>query len=263
MRTWMAALLTMALATAKGEEKVRLIAHRGGSQEADENTLAAFTEAYEKGLRAFETDVRITKDNQLVLMHDDTVDRTTNGHGTIEALTADEVKALRSKKSGSPVPFLADLLAAFKNKPGVFLQLEIKPGKASVSEDRLALFLRLLTGQVAKDFPHEAYCYSSFDQRSLATVKRARPEVSTTLLYSAAPDVKLLDTLKTLGCDRISTIPSKTSKEFVLAAKQAGYKVACWSVKTDEDLALAQSLGLEGVTTDCPRRMLAAGLGQP
>ena len=262
-KTWATLLLTMALTTANGEEKVRLIAHRGGSLEADENTLAAFTSAYEKGLRAFETDVRITKDDQLVIMHDDTVDRTTNGHGAIEAMTAAEVKALRTKQSGSQVPFLADLLAAFKDKPGVFLQLEIKPGKAAVSDDRLTHFCRQLAEQVAKDFPREAYCYSSFDRRSLATVKRVKPDVSTTLLYGPAPDLKLLDALKTLGCDRISTIPSKTSKEFVQAAKQAGFRVAGWSVKTDEALALAQSLGLEGVTTDCPRRMLAEGLGRP
>ena len=75
--------------------------------------------------------------------------------------------------------------------------------------------------------------------------------------------MKLLVTLKSLGCDRVGTAPSKTSKEFVQAAKQAGYRVAGWSVKTDEALALAQSLGLEGVTTDYPRRMLAAGLGRP
>ncbi len=263
IKTWMTVLLALALGTAWGEEKVRLIAHRGGSLEADENTLAAFTDAYAKGLRAFETDVRITKDDQLVLMHDDTVDRTTGGHGAIETMTADEVKALRTKKSGSAVPFLAELLAAFKDKPGVFLQLEIKPGKAPVSDDRLTQFCRLLTEQVAKAMPPEAYCYSSFDKRSLAAVKLVKPEVSTTLLCSAAPDVKLLSELKKLGCDRVSTIPSKTSREFVQAAKQAGFRVAGWSVRTDEALALAQALGFEGVTTDCPRRMLAAGLGRP
>ena len=259
-----ALLLALALTTARAEEKVRLIAHRGGSMEADENTLAAFTDAYDIGLRAFETDVRLTKDSQLVLMHDDTVDRTTDGHGAIEAMSAQQVKKLRTKRSSCGVPLLSDLLAALKDKPDVFLQLEIKPGTGPIDDARLEQFARSLIQQVSQALPRgEAYCISSFDKRSLTAVKRVSPDVSTTLLYSQAPDAKLLDELKKLGCDRVSVVPGKTQKSFVDAAKMAGFKVAGWSVRTDEALALAQSLGLEGVTTDCPRRMLADKLGRP
>ena len=256
-------VMALALATARGDDKIQLIAHRGGAMEADENTLAAFLDAYDKGLRAFETDVRMTKDGQLVLMHDDSVDRTTAGFGSIELMTAKQVKALHTKRTEQAVPFLADLLAAFSNKPGVFLQLEIKPGNGPIDNARLEQFARTLTEQVSKAFPSNAFCFSSFDRRALAAVKSVAPGVSTTLLYNQSPEVKMLEDLKKLGCNRISVLPGKTQRPFVEAAKKAGFKVAGWSVRTNEQLAQAQALGLESVTTDCPRRMLAEGLGRP
>ena len=261
LRTLSAIALT--LATARGEGKIQLIAHRGGSMEADENTLAAFTDAYAKGLRAFETDVRMTKDGKLVLMHDDLVDRTTTGYGPVELMTAQQVKALHTKRTEQAVPLLSDLLNAFKGKTDVFLQLEVKYGSVPIYDERLEQFARSLTEQVAQAFPSNAYCFSSFDRRPLAAIKHVAPHVSTTLLYNQAPDEKLLEELKTLGCNRVSVLPNKTQRTFVEAAKKAGFKVAGWAVRTDEQLALAQSLGLESVTTDCPRRMLSDGLGIP
>jgi glycerophosphoryl diester phosphodiesterase len=259
----MTVLLALALGAANGGEKVQLIAHRGGSMEADENTLSAFTDAYAKGLRAFETDVRMTKDGQVILLHDDSADRTTNGYGPIEQMTAEQVKALHTKRTSTAVPSLKDLLAAFKDKPGVFFQLEIKPGSGPIYDARLELFARTLAEQLTNALPRTAYCYSSFDRRSLAAIKRVDPAASTMLLCNQTPDAKLLADLKSLGCDRVSVLPGKTQKGFVDAAKQAGVKVVGWSVRTDGDLAQAQALGLEAVTTDCPRRMLADGLGRP
>lgn len=255
--------LALAVGAASGAEKIRLIAHRGGSMEADENTLSAFTDAYEKGLRAFETDVRMTKDGHLVLLHDDALDRSTSGHGPVEFLTGEQVKKLYTKKTSTAVPFLKDLLAAFKERPGVFFQFEIKPGSGPIYDARLEQFARSLTELVTQALPRAAYCYSSFDRRSLAAVRRVDPDASLTLLVSQAPDAKLLGDLKALGCDRVSVMPAKTQKAFVESAMRAGFKVAGWSVRTDEDLAQAQALGLESVTTDCPRRMLADGLGRP
>jgi glycerophosphoryl diester phosphodiesterase len=260
-----AILMTLALAisAANGGEKVRLIAHRGGAMEADENTLAAFTDAYGQGLRAFETDVRMTKDGELVLLHDDSVNRTTSGYGPVELMTAEQVKALHTKRTSNAVPFLKDLLAAFKDKPDVFFQLEVKPGSGPIYDARLEQFARTLTEMVTQALPRVSYCYSSFDHRTLAAIKRVDPTASLTLLYTQAPDTKLLTVLKSLGCDRVSVLPNKTQKSFVEAANKAGFAVAGWSVRTDGELAQARALGLESVTTDCPRRMLADGLGRP
>lgn len=261
LSAWLVALL--AATCACGDGKIRLIAHRGGVMEADENTVDAFVDAYSKGLRAFETDVRMTKDGQLVLMHDDQVDRTTNGHGEIELMTAAQVRQLTTRRSERAVPFLCDFLNAFTNKPGVFLQLEVKPGNGPVNEDRLDRFAQTMTALVAQTLPSATVCYSSFDRRSLAAIRRNAPKASLTLLVNGEPDIKLLATLKELDCDRVSVLPKKAKPAFVEAARKAGFRVAGWSVRTDDDLTQAQTLGLESVTTDCPRRMLANGLGTP
>src|SRR5687767_13110489 len=95
------AVLSLTSAVSAAEYKgVRLIAHRGAGYEFDENTVAGCKQSYERGIRGFEVDLRLTRDNQLVLMHDGDVSRTTGASGKIEELTLAEVKALRTKEHG-------------------------------------------------------------------------------------------------------------------------------------------------------------------
>src|SRR5690606_9473204 len=79
-----------------------VMAHRGGAHELEENVLASFRTCYEKGIRGFETDVRMTKDGVLVILHDDSLDRTHNASGAVEHKTAAELKGVVSKK-GQPL----------------------------------------------------------------------------------------------------------------------------------------------------------------
>ncbi|MFT5469704.1 MAG: glycerophosphoryl diester phosphodiesterase [Verrucomicrobiales bacterium] len=81
-----------------GEKKPFHFAHRGGAHEFEENTLFAFKSCYEKGIRGYELDVRMTKDGELVVLHDDSLDRTHQSSGPVEHLTADEAKVIRTKK---------------------------------------------------------------------------------------------------------------------------------------------------------------------
>ncbi len=262
-RRFVVAALSLTLSAAHAAEKIRLIAHRGGAMESDENTLAAFTDAYAKGLRAFETDVRLTKDGELVLLNDDSVNRTTSGYGPVEQMTADQVKALHTRRTNTAVPFLKDLLAAFKDKTGVFFQFEIKPGSGPIYDERLEQFARALTNLTTQSLARASYCYASSDRRMLAAVRRVDPEASLTFIFTQAPDAKFLPIVKSLGCDRICVMPGKTPRSFVEAAKQAGLSLSGLSVRTDEELSQAQALGFDSVLSDCPRRMLAEGLGQP
>lgn len=84
------------------QEKGLLFAHRGGAHEFEENTLDAFRSCYEEGLRGFETDVRMTKDGELVILHDDSLDRTHNATGAVEHKTAAEWKKHRGPPCGLP-----------------------------------------------------------------------------------------------------------------------------------------------------------------
>jgi glycerophosphoryl diester phosphodiesterase len=103
-----------------------VIAHRGRDATTHENTLAAFRRSIALGVTILETDVRPTKDGQLVLLHDATVDRTTNGHGWIGDLTLAQVQALDAG-SGEHVPTLSEALRLVRGT-GIRLMLDMKPG---------------------------------------------------------------------------------------------------------------------------------------
>ena len=107
-------------------EVPQVIAHRGGSKEQDQNTLAALQNSYAKGVRGFEIDVRLTKDRRIVLMHDDTIEKLTTGKGRVEDMTAAELAQIRTKKSGQPLPYLDEVFDFLKDKEGAFIQVEIK-----------------------------------------------------------------------------------------------------------------------------------------
>ena len=109
----------------QNEKNVFVAAHRGWSARYPENTMEAFRAALELGVDQIETDVRITKDGQLVLIHDATVDRTTNGTGKVCEMTFEELRALDAG-NGQQVPLFTDLLELVKGHPTITLDVELK-----------------------------------------------------------------------------------------------------------------------------------------
>ena len=242
--------------------KVHLIAHRGGSKEADENTMGAFRQSYERGLRRFETDFRIIRDNQLVMLHDNLLDRTTTGHGPVEELTAAEVRALRSKKSGEPIPFVEDYLAFFCDKPDIFLEIEMKTGEKLYSEERLEVYCRLLHDAVKKALRDRTYSFTSFDQRALRIMKRLYPDAPTTFIPSKS-DIESVKVAQELKCERLFVRLNSTPPEVVREAKRAGMEVIGWFVLKEEDMAGAEALGVDCAVTGIPSQLLASRKGRP
>ncbi len=119
---------TRAAATARA---VRVFAHRGASQERPENTLAAFARAFEQGVDGSELDVALSADGIPVVMHDETVDRTTNGSGAIETLTLEQLRALDAG-GGQPVPTL-DQVLALAVEHGAEINIEVKAADAAAA----------------------------------------------------------------------------------------------------------------------------------
>ncbi|MBQ3490353.1 MAG: hypothetical protein IJA86_07170 [Clostridia bacterium] len=116
----------------QNEKNIFVAAHRGWRSRYPENTMEAFRAAVELGVDQIETDVRITKDGELVLIHDDTVDRTTNGNGKVCEMTLEEIRALDAgiKKAacfaGAKIPLLFELMELVKDHPTMTLDLELK-----------------------------------------------------------------------------------------------------------------------------------------
>ena len=96
----LAIALVSATATYAQQQEIRVFSHRGGRMEFDENTMAAFQASYDAGYRGFEVDIRLTKDGEMVITHDHTLERTTNGKGIVEEKSADELRTLLTKKGG-------------------------------------------------------------------------------------------------------------------------------------------------------------------
>lgn len=239
---------------------VRVIAHRGAGFEFDENTVEACKHSYAKGIRGFEVDIRLTKDNHLVLMHDADVSRTTNGKGKIEDLTLAEIQALRTTRSGVPVPSVTDLFAWAKDKPDVLFLLEMKTREEKVyTSDRLAIYCRLLDEATRNLLPSGTYHFTSFDKRSLTTMKRLQPDVPTGLLTSTFPTPELIAEAKALHCTRLSVSLDATSRKMAREVKAAGLQVSLWPIKSKADADLAVMMGANILCTDVPGDLVGTG----
>jgi glycerophosphoryl diester phosphodiesterase len=238
----------------------QIIAHRGGSREQDENTLQGMKNSYEKGVRGFETDVRLTKDRRVVVLHDDTLDRTTNGKGKVEAMTAAEISLARTKKSGQPVPFLEELFSFLADKEGVALQVEIKCGK--YSEADLDTLCRIMTEMVKKQIEPSKVVFICFEPRALKKIKELNPQQQTCLVSSEVTPGLIKAALE-VHAEFLSVQLNNLYRAFVKDAHKAGLKVTTWTPKSEEDAQLAILLGTDYVTTDIPAAQLEQHTARP
>jgi len=240
--------------SAGAQQKGLLFAHRGGAHEYDENTLAAFRACYEKGLRGFETDVRMTKDGELVILHDDSLDRTYNATGAVESKTAAELRNVTSKKTGQPFLFLEQLLAYLDDKPGVYLELEMKTGNKTLYPDaRLDEYCRKLYKLVQTRKPKGSfYVCTSFDERPLKIVKGLDAKADLLLITGGPCCAEIVKRAQALGVKRIGCHMEGTSRAAVRAAQKAGLIVTGWPGHNLRDYFLAVGLGVDAICSDVP-----------
>src|SRR5688500_18691840 len=165
----MNALLLMGLLAAGVPE---LIAHRGASKAAPENTLEAFRTAWKEGADAIESDWRLSSDGRIVGMHDATVDRTTEGTGKVVALSFEALRRLDAGK-GERVPTLAEMLALVPKGKRTFIEVKVGPEIVPALKTELA----------ASKVPHERIAIIAFDPNVIAAAKKALPSVKAYWLY--------------------------------------------------------------------------------
>lgn len=235
------------------QEKGLVFAHRGGAHEFEENTLAAFRGSHEKGLRGFETDIRMTQDGELVILHDDTLNRTHNATGAVEQKTAAELRTVVTKKNGEPMLFLKDLLAYFADKPGIYLELEMKTGnKAQYPEERLNEYCRKLHKAARQKPQGSFYVLTSFDERPLKIVKSLDAGADLMLISGSPCSEKVVARAQALGVKRIGCAMDGTSRAAVREAQKAGLRVTGWPGHSLQDYYLAVGLGVDAFCTDIP-----------
>ena len=234
-----------------------VMAHRGGSHEFEENTMAAFRACYEQGIRGFETDVRMTKDGVLAILHDDNLDRTYDASGTVESKTAAELKDVVSKQ-GHRFLFLEEFLDFFADKPGVYIELETKVRNKSLYPDERVRQLCRSLYQIAEAKKPQAsvYAYTSFDERSLKEIRSLDAQAQTMLVAGQPLSEEFIQRAKDLQVNYIGCQLNGTSRAMVQAAQKQGFKVNCWPGHKVEDYYLCLGLGVNVHCTDIPLAVL-------
>lgn len=235
-----------------GGDAPRILAHRGGRAEQEENTLSAFKATYKAGCHGFETDIHMTADGELVIMHDSDLGRMTGAAGVIEELPAEYIRSLRTK-NGNPVPFLGDLMAFFNSCSDMYVEFELKTNGKYYPEERLEQYCDKVWAAVMAARPADAlYVLSSFDARPLRYIKSRHPEAELMLITSRPCDAATVAKCSELGLHRVAARLGGTSRDGVTLAHRKGMAVNLWPGESVQDTELAAGLGADYLCTDIP-----------
>lgn len=233
-----------------------VIAHRGASGHAPENTLAAFRMARELGADGVELDVRLTRDGEVVVFHDENLRRVARREAPIHALTLTELRRLdvggwfHAAFGGERVPTLAEVFDAI---PGLLVNVEIK---AEISDDprRLcAAVASLLRGQ-----PEGRVLVSSFHPGALWAFRRYDRTTAVGYLHHAEQSLPLRRAWPArLVCPNAMHPDKKLlSPAYVARARQQQRRVFVWTVNEEAEISAALAAGADGVITNYPERAL-------
>lgn len=242
-----------------------VLAHRGWSAVAPENTMRAFERAVALGV-GFELDVHLSADGEVVVLHDDTLDRTTAGAGPVEAATAETLRGLEAgawfgaEFAGEPVPTLGAVLDRFGGE--VLVDIELK------TTDRKAALAEAVVEAVRRRGLVDRVMVSSFDPYLLGEVRRVEPAIARGLLVSdfessdlAWHERRALANLLLTGVaqpDLVMPSAELLTEGWLAWLRAQGYRVMVWTVDDPAALRRWVEAGVDGVITNTPDRALAA-----
>jgi glycerophosphoryl diester phosphodiesterase len=218
---------------------VIIFGHRGapGYPRRAENTAASFRKALQYGASGIEFDVRRCGDGRLVVIHDETVDRTTNGRGRVANLSYSELEKLDAG-CGERIPLLTDVLDKFG--PQCLLNIELKDGGIAEDVKRLVVERKLERRIIVSAFQWD-------ELRPLA------PEIPIGLLSSRLKG--LVVAARELGAVAIHPRWDSVTERLVKTAHDADLQIHIWTVNDPAKISSLQTMGVDGVFTDCPERM--------
>lgn len=213
------------------------IGHRGASGHAPENTLKAFQLAIDMGCPWIELDVYAVE-GELLVIHDDDVDRTTNGTGAVMALSLAELRSLDAG-DGEKIPTLKEVLDLARGQVSVNVELKGPNTAQPVNQ--------LLNAELSNGWTEKHFAISSFDHRELA---KADPRFARGALFYKQADYVQIAT--TLGASSINLAAKLVTPEVVTAAHTAGFEVWVYTVNTGPEMQNLKELGVDAVFTNFP-----------
>jgi glycerophosphoryl diester phosphodiesterase len=228
-----------------------VIAHRGASGTCPENTLAAFRRAAAMGAHMVELDVQLTRDGGVVVIHDWTLERTTDGAGAVRERTLADIRRLDAGSWFGPafrdtqVPTLAEVLAAVE----LPINVELKP----VGDDGLeARALAVVESAHAL----ARVVFSSFDDGALMRLRARSAHATLAVLRNRGPVTDAVACAERVGARALHLRKDGATADAVRVAARAGLPVRAWTVNEHEEMDRLVAAGVEGVFTDFPERFL-------
>lgn len=223
---------------------MKIVAHRGGASQAPENTLAAFRHALSRPfVDAIECDVHLSKDQHLVVAHDYTIDRTSNGQGKISDLAYSDLKSYDCGRwfsedyKGEHYPLLEELLNLVDGKKKLVIELK--------REGRLyPQMAEILVGTLAS-YPYKDRLYiKSFDHELIEEISQLTRDYKLGLLFYNRP-VLLLEELEACKASFVSFYAPALSPKILQTCKDAGIELMAWTVDREEDMEMLWNLDVD------------------
>lgn len=243
-----------------------IVAHRGASSSRPENTIPSFEEAVRLGAGIVEFDVRLSRDGVAVVMHDPTVDRTTDGTGSVHELTVSELSSLNAGTAAepTPVPTLAQVLACLSRRAAVAVEIKNIPGEPAFEP----------AGEPIVEAVHAelqrfdgAVLVVSFNPSSIAASKALAPHVPTGFLTTDHVDPReALAFAVSVGHDMVlpgtrASIPA--GKAFVEEVHAAGLRAGTWTVDEPQTMRMLLDRGFDAVASNDPEMAVAVLAERP
>ncbi|WMT28356.1 glycerophosphodiester phosphodiesterase family protein [Bacillus aerius] len=229
-----------------------IIAHRGSSSAVPENTIAAFDVAVEQGADYIELDVQMTMDQHVVVIHDDTVDRTTNGNGLVKSYTLDQLKKLDAgswfdqQYTNERIPTLQEILERYSQRIGILI--EIKHPKRQIGIENAV-------ARIINRFAYSRHIIiQSFDVHALQRIKTFAPSLRTALIIK--PDAFKLTKRKLTTYSSFANClnmkKTMINRWWIDRIHTFGMNVFIWTVKDQKTADRIKKYPIDGVVTDNP-----------
>ena len=226
-------------------KKVISIGHRGATGHAPENTLTSFKKALELGADMIELDVHVCKSGEIIVMHDEKVNRTTNGKGHISKKSLKELKNLTIKKI-EKIPTLIEVLNLVNRKCKINIELKGKGTEKPVS--------KIIKKYIQKGWSYNDFLVSSFYPSKITEIKNINPKIRIGILVEKI-SLEIIALAKKFKVYSINPNIKSISKKFVKKAHQKRLKIFVYTVNKPGKIKKMKELGVDGIISDFPDRI--------
>ena len=222
-------------------DKILKIGHRGAKGHEPENTLISFEKAIEMGADGIELDVHLSLDGHLIVIHDETIDRTTNGKGVVNQLTLQELKSFRINET-EEIPTLEEVLNLVNHR--CFVNIELK------NQDAAEKVVQLIEHYISdKDWNHAHFLVSSFDWNALQQIRFLNAAIRIGVLTDTDLDLAI-SFARFIKASALHPDFQLLTKEYTAKIQEKGIQVFPWTVNEMEDIERMQSFNVDGIITD-------------